>query len=219
MKIELFTFDLDGTLLDTAHDFLKAVNILREKYNLEEADFNEVRSRVSQGAGSLATYALSAENESPDQVEIYRQELLDIYEECCLDETRLFDGIEDVLNCLNENKIKWGIMTNKPRRFAEGIVDQKLSLFQTPFLICPDDVNARKPDPSGLIRALEISSVSPSESIYIGEHQIDIKAGKSAGMTTGAAGYGYIPINDHIDNWGADYNFNQPIDILKIIKS
>ena len=93
MKIELFTFDLDGTLLDTAYDFLKAVNILREKYNIEEADFNEVRSRVSQGAGSLATYALSAENESPDQVEIYRQELLDIYEECCLDETRLFDGI------------------------------------------------------------------------------------------------------------------------------
>ena len=70
MKIELFTFDLDGTLLDTAQDFLKAVNILREKYEIEEADFNEVRSRVSQGALSLATYALNAGNTSPDQQEI-----------------------------------------------------------------------------------------------------------------------------------------------------
>ena len=217
MKIELFTFDLDGTLLDTAQDFLKAVNILREKYEIEEADFNEVRSRVSQGALSLATYALNAENTSPDQQEIYRQELLDIYEECCLDETTLFDGIEDVLNCLNNKKIKWGIMTNKPRRFAEGIVQSKLSAFHTPFLICPDDVNARKPDPKGLFRAIEITGISASKSIYIGDHQIDIIAGRKAGMTTGAAGYGYIPLNDHVNNWGADYIFNQPRDILDFI--
>ena len=57
-NIELFAFDLDGTLLDTAPDFLYAVNILREKYNLNAADFDQVRSRVSQGAASLASYAL-----------------------------------------------------------------------------------------------------------------------------------------------------------------
>jgi len=44
--IELFAFDLDGTLLDTAPDFLYAVNVLRERYNLEEADSDQVRSRV-----------------------------------------------------------------------------------------------------------------------------------------------------------------------------
>ena len=54
MKIELFTFDLDGTLLDTAPDFLYAVNLLRKKYKFGEADYEQVRSRVSQGAASLA---------------------------------------------------------------------------------------------------------------------------------------------------------------------
>ena len=48
--IELFAFDLDGTLLDTAPDFFKSVNILRQKYNLDEADYVQVRSLVSQGA-------------------------------------------------------------------------------------------------------------------------------------------------------------------------
>ena len=56
--IKLVAFDLDGTLLDTAQDFFLAVNTLRDKYGIEEADFNEVRSRVSEGAISLASYGL-----------------------------------------------------------------------------------------------------------------------------------------------------------------
>ena len=82
MKIELFAFDLDGTLLDTAPDFLYAVNLLRKKYKFGEADYEQVRSRVSQGAASLAAYALNLEGETNQIIESYRQELLDIYEEC-----------------------------------------------------------------------------------------------------------------------------------------
>ena len=136
-NIELFAFDLDGTLLDTAPDFLYAVNILREKYNLNAADFEQVRSRVSQGAASLASYALGLETESDEKIEFHRQELLEIYEDCCLKNTIIFDGIEDVLDKLNSTGIKWGIITNKPRRFAEIIVQDKLSKFSTPFLVCP----------------------------------------------------------------------------------
>ena len=77
--LELFAFDLDGTLLDTAPDFLYAVNILRERYRFDEADYDQVRSRVSQGAASLASYALDLEGESAQKVEFHRQELLDIY--------------------------------------------------------------------------------------------------------------------------------------------
>ena len=84
MKIELFAFDLDGTLLDTAPDFLYAVNLLRKKYKFDEADYEQVRSRVSQGAASLAAYALNLEGESNQIIESHRQELLDIYEDCCL---------------------------------------------------------------------------------------------------------------------------------------
>mgnify|MGYP001182830706 CR=1 FL=1 len=121
--LELFAFDLDGTLLDTAPDFLYAVNILRERYQFDEADYNQVRSRVSQGAASLASYALDLEGESAQKVEFHRQELLDIYENCCLTYTEIFDGIEEILTKLNNKQIKWGIITNKPRRFAENIVE------------------------------------------------------------------------------------------------
>ena len=218
MNIKLFAFDLDGTLLDTAPDFFKAVNILRKKYSIGEAHYDEVRSRVSQGAASLASYALNLEGKSTVDIEFHRQELLEIYKVCCLDDTCLFEGIEEVLNKLNNENIKWGIVTNKPRRFAEKIVQNKLDDFKPPFLICPDDVGVRKPEPEGLIHALDISESKSNESIYIGDHKIDITAGKRAGMISGAAAYGYIPIGDDVGKWESDYNFNSPSEILNLIK-
>ena len=215
--LELFAFDLDGTLLDTAPDFLYAVNILRERYQFDEADYNQVRSRVSQGAASLASYALDLEGESTQKVEFHRQELLDIYENCCLKYTELFDGIEKILTKLNNKQIKWGIITNKPRRFAENIVENKLGRFKVPFLICPDDVGVRKPEPQGLIHALELTNSIPENSIYIGDHKIDITAGERAKMQTGAAAYGYIPINDNVESWHSDHVFNEPKEIISLI--
>jgi phosphoglycolate phosphatase len=215
--LELFAFDLDGTLLDTAPDFLYAVNILRERYQLDEADYDQVRSRVSQGAASLASYALDLEGESTQKVESRRQELLDIYENCCLKYTEIFDGIEEVLTKLNNKQIKWGIVTNKPRRFAENIVENKLGRFKVPFLICPDDVGVRKPEPQGLIHALELTNSIPESSIYIGDHKIDITAGERAKMQTGAAAYGYIPLNDNVENWQSDHVFNEPKEIISLI--
>ena len=218
MKIELFAFDLDGTLLDTAPDFLYAVNLLRKKYNFGEADYEQVRSRVSQGAASLAAYALNLKGKSNQIIESHRKELLDIYEDCCLTNTKMFDGVEEVLNELNEKKIKWGIVTNKPRRFAEGIVQNKLGKFTPPFLICPDDVGVRKPEPDGLIHALKLSVSKPENSIYIGDHLIDIKAGERANMLTGAAAYGYIPLDDNVEKWKADYVFEEANEMIALIQ-
>ena len=59
---KLVAFDLDGTLLDTAQDFLLAVNILRQNHGIGKAKFSEVRSRVSEGAISLAAYAMNIES-------------------------------------------------------------------------------------------------------------------------------------------------------------
>ena len=218
MKIELFAFDLDGTLLDTAPDFLYAVNLLRKKYNFGEADYEQVRSRVSQGAASLVEYALNLKGKSNQIIEFHRQELLDIYEDCCLTNTKIFDGVEELLNELNEKKIKWGIVTNKPRRFAVGIVQNKLGKFTPPFLICPDDVGVPKPEPDGLIHALKLSVSKPENSIYIGDHQIDIKAGERANMLTGAAAYGYIPLDDNVEKWKADYVFEEAIEMIALVQ-
>ena len=217
-KIQLYAFDLDGTLLDTAPDFFYAVNKLREANGFESGDFSEVRSRVSEGAASLARYSLNWDENQKEEIEKSRLELLEIYEKCCLG-AKLFDGMSEVLINLNENNKNWGIVTNKPRKFAERIVNKKFSLISPDFLICPDDVGERKPSPKGLEMACELTDVSSKNSIYIGDHQIDISSGKSANMRTVAAAYGYIPEGDSVTDWDADFIIDHPLEINKIIEN
>ena len=217
-KIQLYAFDLDGTLLDTAPDFFYAVNKLREENGLKSGDFSEVRSRVSQGAASLARYSLGWDENQKNEIEKSRLELLAIYEKCCFG-AKIFDGMNEVLVNLKEKNKNWGIVTNKPRKFAEPIVNEKFSRINPDFLICPDDVGERKPSPKGLELACKLVNVSSENSIYVGDHLIDITSGKSAKMRTVAAAYGYIPEGDSASDWGADFVINHPLEINKIIDS
>jgi len=228
---KLVTFDLDGTLLDTAQDFLLAVNILRQNHGIGKAKFSEVRSRVSEGAISLAAYAMNIESyEALEEkkikdgaiikdkyLESYRSELLDIYKKCSLEKTTLFEGIDSVLKTLNKQNICWGIVTNKPRFFAEEIVEATLSEYAPAFLICPEDTGKRKPSPEGLILACKKANTLPKESIYVGDHSVDIIAGKEAGMKTIAAAYGYLPLGENIEDWKANFIINSPLEILDFI--
>ena len=229
--IKLVAFDLDGTLLDTAQDFFLAVNTLRDRHGIEKADFNEVRSRVSEGAISLASYAMGIDNKKGSKeeliedgqliadkdLELFRLELLDIYKKCSIQNTSTFEGIDLVLTSLNNRKMCWGIVTNKPKFFAEDIVEATLGIYKPAFLICPDDTGKRKPSPDGLELACKKTNTLPEESIYIGDHSIDIIAGKAAGMKTVAAAYGYVPIGENVEDWQANFVASSPKEILNFI--
>ena len=217
--IEFIVFDLDGTLLDTAQDFFLAVNKLRSQHNREPCEFDEIRSRVSEGAVSLARYALSLEAEKEEEIEFHRQELLEIYESCCLDKTIPFDGITELLDEINNADLKWGIVTNKPKKFAKRIVNHFFIPYKPHCLICPEDTGERKPSPKGLLKACEVTGRLPNSSVYIGDHLIDIKAGKRANMITIAAAYGYIPHGQPCSEWEADFIAESPQQIKDFIPS
>lgn len=216
-EIEFIAFDLDGTLLDTAKDFFLAVNKLRSKYKLEPCEFDEIRSRVSEGAISLAKYALALDDNEKEDIEFHRQELLKIYDSCCLNETTPFKGINKLLNQINDAGLKWGIVTNKPKSFAEKIVNYFFSSYRPSCLICPEHTGERKPSPKGLLKACESAGSEPSTSIYVGDHSIDIEAGRRANIKTIAAAYGYIPKGQTCSDWKADFIAKSPSQIKDFI--
>ena len=71
-------------------------------------------------------------------------------------------------------------------------------------MVCPDDIANRKPHPETLYRNCRDLDCAPHEAIYVGDHLRDIEAGRSAGMYTIAAAYGYIEPEDDPASWGAD---------------
>lgn len=216
MYPETVLFDLDGTLLDTAPDFILVLNALRREYDLTPLPDEQIRNTVSNGARALVTLGFGI-NEGDEGFETYREKLLSAYLSQLGQASRLFPGMNDLLSALEEKDIPWGIVTNKPSRFTIPLLEA-LSLSQRcKVLVCADQVTKPKPHPESLLKACDIVNANPENSIYVGDHRRDIEAGHSAAMTTITALFGYISEHDKPESWQATYQANSAADIHKHI--
>ena len=118
-KYKCFLFDLDGTLLDTAPEFLTSLNALLKKNQKESVSYDFVRNRVSAGIARLIQDSFDID-ENHSEFEGLRNDLLTEYQKNYL-LSKTFPGVDEFLNKLSKNKIDWMIVTNKPKRFFEEI--------------------------------------------------------------------------------------------------
>ncbi|MBV1872560.1 MAG: HAD-IA family hydrolase [Gammaproteobacteria bacterium] len=212
MQIQAVLFDLDGTLLDTAPDFILALNALRVEYELSPLPDAPIRNTVSDGARALVSLAFGL-SEGEGDFDIYREKLLSNYEQHLGNKSCLFPGMEALLKKLEKKKIPWGIVTNKPSRFTIPLLEALSLNHRCSVLVCADQVSKPKPHPEPLLKACKFIDVAPENSVYIGDHQRDIEAGHNAGMTTIAALFGYIPTTEDPSSWNAHFTANSTHDI------
>lgn len=206
-------FDLDGTLLDSAPDFYRILNDLRQEQQLASLEYDQVRRQVSNGAAAMIQQAFG-DLRSEHELEKLQQQLLQRYQDNPAQDSILFDGMEALLQSLEWAQIPWGIVTNKPERFCAPILQQLKLADRCGALICPDHVSHRKPDPEGLHKACSILNCRPEKSLYVGDHIRDIEAGRNAGMKTIAALYGYLDETDRPQHWKADLLIEQPSELI-----
>lgn len=203
LPLQAVLFDLDGTLIDTAQDFATVLNRMRSDRDLEALPFPAVRAVVSDGARALVTLGFGVA-EGENGFEALREELLALYEHHLADQSALFPGMDEVLEWLERQQLMWGIVTNKPVRYAAPLVEALGLADRCRALICPDHVQQRKPDPEGLLMACRQFGCDPATTIYVGDHRRDIEAGRHAGMLTVGCSYGYLQDPLEFDLWGAD---------------
>ena len=209
---EAVLFDLDGTLVDTAPDFVIAVNQLRHSQQLESLPAASITEHVSNGSIALTQHALNITTEHA-QFASLRQALLDNYLNCIGQYSALYNGLDDLLQRLNNAAIPWGIVTNKPIAYAQPLIEKLQLADSCNVLICPDHVAQVKPHPEGLFMAAKKINCDASAIAYIGDHDRDIEAGRAAGMKTIAAAYGYFGNEQNIVDWRADSIAKHPQDI------
>ena len=207
-------FDLDGTLLDSAPDFIVSLENLLERYNQPKLDPEIIRSHVSDGSLKLTSLGFNIDI-SDDKCAVLREELLQEYELNLLQYGGTFDGIKEMLTSLEEDNIPYGIVTNKPLRFAKPILMNEVAFKNCKTLICPDHLNAIKPDPEGILKGCKDLGIHPAECIYVGDHEKDLEAGINAGTQVIACYFGYsLKASDHSEHiLGADH----PSDLYKLI--
>ena len=213
---KLVLFDLDGTLIDTAPDFLSSLNNVLTRYNKRNVSASGIRTYISEGSSKLIKYAFDIDEKDKD-FKKYKNEFLLEYKSNLAAKSNLFDGIEKLLSYLNQNKIMYGIVTNKFLEYADPIVKSFPQLNDLKILICPDHVTVSKPDPEGILLACNKLNVGTNETIYLGDHENDLRAGISAGAKVIGCLYGYSLSIDSVDKYDCDFvnNANEIISHIK----
>ena len=199
-------FDLDGTLIDTATDFIRIIQDMCRAEQRVVVDAALIRTQVSEGARAMVKLVYP-ELEVDDPVFLaHRQRFLDVYGADIAVDTDLFEGMYPLLEALEAKGIPWGIVTNKPRWLSEALLNALNLTERCAVLVCPEDVKHTKPDPEPMYLAAKHIQIDPKDCIYVGDHPRDIDAGRNAGMYSILAAYGYLPLQhkDHLTAWHAD---------------
>jgi len=206
-------FDLDGTLLDTAPDFISVVNELHQEQGSAHVDPSFIRSAVSHGVKELLQVSFGVTPEEP-HYDSLRQQLLSRYEQSYTRFVKPFPGIPELLSALEAKGIAWGVVTNRPSQSTEAILTY-LGLRQRAACVVSGDTTPNpKPHPDPLFYACELLDVPANSCIYVGDAERDIQAGKAAGMATIGVLFGYIPDISSALKWGADHYVHHADEIL-----
>ena len=189
-NIKLFLFDLDGTLIDTAPDFLTSLNNVLAENNRDLVHLDDIRQFISDGSGKLVEVGFGIDSDHEKFNEL-KSALLREYKKNLTCLSKLFDGVKDLIDFLNKKNIVYGIVTNKPLEYAKPIIEFFDELGDCKILICPDHVRKAKPDPEGINLACNNLDISPKLACYVGDHDVDIAAGLAANVPVFACEYGY----------------------------
>ena len=213
--IRAVLFDLDGTFADTAPDLSYAVNQMRIARGLPPVPDEKTRPVTSSGARGLLGAGFGI---TPDHADYpaMRDEFLDIYEANLCRETRLFDGMAELIEALESRALIWGIVTNKAERFALPLMQLLGYGTRAACVIGGDTTGKLKPHPEPLYAAARAIQTAPGHCIYVGDDERDVQAGRAAGMTTVAVRYGYLDGSDPA-SWNADAVVDAPRDVLRLL--
>lgn len=194
-------FDLDGTLADSAPDLVAALSTLSREIGEPEPDPIAVSRVVSTGGRAILRCGLPGLAE--DRIEEMLPRYLDLYAARGNVSTRLYEGIDEVLQALEARGIPWGIVTNKVGWLAAPVIEQLGLKQRCCALVAGDTLSVRKPDPAPVLHACAMMNADPWLSQFVGDDLRDIEAGRAAGTRTIAAAWGYLNGGDP-NSWGAD---------------
>jgi phosphoglycolate phosphatase len=207
-------FDLDGTLADTIQDIAEAVNRCLARRGLPEHSPELFKLMVGDGFRNLITRALPENLRNDGYIESMRAEAADDYAGRCLERSRAFPGIRELLGALAERGIALAVLSNKPDELTKKVI---AGLFPTvDFAVVrgesPDF--PRKPDPASALDSCARMGARPDETVYLGDSGVDMKTAKAAGFLALGARWGYRSEAELVE---ADALLEAPLDLLQYI--
>lgn len=184
-------FDLDGTLLDTVLDLGEALNTVFRNHGFPTHETSFYKNVIGNGLATFIQKSLPDYVKNDGKLQVYWQETRDAYELAWTNHTKLFEGMDQVLDYLKEHNSLIAIDTNKNQIDAEAMVRELLGKWRFDAVVGLHDGLIEKPNPQGLLEILAKFPLKKEEWMYIGDQQIDMETANRAGVTALWAAWGY----------------------------
>ena len=209
-------FDLDGTLLYTIQDLADSMNLVLKEENLPTHPVQAYKLFVGEGIGKLVERALPQEARIPARLARCQKRMNEIYERRWNVTSRLYEGMEELLNALVQKQIRLALFSNKPQEFTQKIVNSYLKKWTFEVALGATTLFPRKPDPQGALHIAATMKLSPGQFLYLGDSGTDMKTAKAAGMFAVGCTWGYRGTSELLST-GAQKIINHPGELLALL--
>ena len=193
-KPEMILIDVDGTLVDSVPDLAYCVDEMMKQIDMPVHGEAKVREWVGNGVERLVRRALIGQlNGEPDDALFEKAYpiFMDLYAENTSKRSSLYPGVKQGLDYLKAAGYKLGCVTNKAEQFTLPLLKDLAVYDYFSIVISGDTLAKKKPDPLPLLHAAEFFTVTPQQSLMIGDSTSDVKAARAAGFQIACMTYGY----------------------------
>jgi phosphoglycolate phosphatase len=211
-------FDLDGTLVDTAPDILRALSVVMESEGLSAPPPAQTRLMVGLGARVLIQRAAAAHGLLwPDpMLDRLTEDFVAAYAADIARESRPFPGVLDAIDALADAGARACVCTNKRTGLSVQLLEALGIAGRFAAVIGADSVLARKPDPGHYRAAVAAAGGAVARSVMVGDSAADVGAAKAAGAPSIVVSFGYC--EEGVETLGADVVLDAYADLFGVVR-
>jgi len=187
---KLYIFDFDGTLVDTVDDVVICLNKALKAHDFPTLTSSEYVERLGGNINEIVSLVLKDKN-TPENIKAVKETYIPIYDESSKENSVPFQGIEDLLEELQEKEVLLAINSNRTTDSIKYFTDKFLKDIDFLLIEGHNENYPSKPSPIGVNRILDMANVKTDEAIYIGDSKTDIATAKNAGMDCIIVTWGY----------------------------
>jgi phosphoglycolate phosphatase len=189
-------FDLDGTLVDTAHDLLTTLNTVLAAEGMASVSVEKWIGMVGSGARVMLEAAFASEGRAltPEKLDALLRQYMGLYDQHIADASRPYPGAEDALDRLSADGWLLAVCTNKYEAPARKLLTVLGLAGRFAAITGQDTFGFRKPDPRHLTETVRLAGGDPARAIMVGDSATDIDTAKAARLPVVAVSFGYSPV-------------------------
>jgi phosphoglycolate phosphatase len=215
-RFRAIIFDLDGTLLDTLKGIADSMNAILVRMGFPTHPVDDFRYLVGDGRDNMIERALPVDRRDERTLAECSSIIAEEYNRCWPQGTKIYDGIPELLDALQQRKIPMTILSNKPDHFTQIMVRELLADYTFTLIRGAVDDVPSKPDPASALKIAQDLEIEPEQILFLGDTNTDMWTANAARMYAVGALWGFRDA-DELLKCGAKTLIEKPQDLLTLL--